>query len=79
MMSSGPYRWVRHPFYLSYTLAWLGAVAAVGDVQLLPTVAVMLAFYVGAAYGEERRLLSGPAAADYAKYRCRVGLLIPRF
>ena len=78
VVSSGPYRWVRHPFYLSYTLAWLAVVIATADVRLLVTVAIMLGFYVGAAYGEERRMLRGPTADQYRAYRRHVGLLLPR-
>ena len=79
VVSSGPYRWMRHPFYLSYTLAWFAGVVAVHDARLLVTVAIMLAFYVAAAFGEERRLLRGPAADDYRAYRRRVGVLLPRW
>ena len=79
VVSSGPYRWVRHPFYLSYTLAWIAGVVATADIWLLFTVAIMLGFYVGAAFDEERRMLRGPAAAQYRAYRRHVGLLLPRF
>lgn len=75
----GPYRWVRHPFYLSYTLAWLAGVVALGDWRLLMTPAIMGAFYVAAAYREERQLLRGPAAEDYRAYRRHAGVLLPKF
>jgi len=78
VFARGPYRWVRHPFYLSYTLAWLAGIVALSDGRLLPTLTVMLAFYVGAAYLEERQLLRGPTASDYRAYRRQVGLLLPR-
>jgi protein-S-isoprenylcysteine O-methyltransferase Ste14 len=78
VFSGGPYRWVRHPFYLSYSLAWCAGVVALWDWRMLGTVAIMLAFYVAAAWGEERQLLRGPAADEYRAYRRQVGVL-PRF
>jgi protein-S-isoprenylcysteine O-methyltransferase Ste14 len=27
----GPYRWIRHPFYMPYILAWLAGLAAIGE------------------------------------------------
>jgi protein-S-isoprenylcysteine O-methyltransferase Ste14 len=78
VFAGGPYRWVRHPFYLSYSLAWYAGVVALWDWRLLWTVAIMLAFYVAAAWGEEAQLLRGPAADEYRAYRSQVGVL-PRF
>lgn len=75
----GPYRWVRHPFYLSYMLAWTAGVVALWDWRLLLTPAVMGGFYVAAAYREERQMLRSPAAEDYKAYRRQAGVLLPRF
>lgn len=79
VFARGPYRWVRHPFYLSYTIAWLAGVVALSEPRLVPTLAIMLAFYVGAAYLEERQMLRGPTARAYRTYRRHVGVLLPRF
>ncbi len=75
----GPDRWFRHPFYLSYTLAWFAAVVAFWDWRLLVTPAIMGAFYVAAAYREERQMLRGPAAEDYRAYGRHAGVLLPKF
>jgi protein-S-isoprenylcysteine O-methyltransferase Ste14 len=77
VFSGGPYRWVRHPFYLSYSLAWSAGVVTVSDWRLLMTLAIMLGFYVAAAYREEQQMLRGPAADQYRAYRRQVGLLPP--
>lgn len=79
VFSGGPYRWIRHPFYLSYTVAWFAAVVALADRRLLLTPFVMLGFYVAAAYREERQMLRGPAAAEYRAYRRYAGVVIPHF
>ena len=79
VFTGGPYRWFRHPLYLSYTLAWIAGAVAVTSIPLLFTVAAMVAFYVGAAYREERQILRGAAGDDYRAYRRRAGVLLPKF
>jgi protein-S-isoprenylcysteine O-methyltransferase Ste14 len=79
VFSGGPYRWIRHPFYLSYSIAWFAGVVALADRRLLLTPLVMLGFYAAAAYREERQMLRGPAAAEYRAYRRQAGVLIPHF
>lgn len=75
----GPFRWVRHPFYVAYILGW-GGIA--GVVQTWPSIvagAVMIAFYASAAHLEERRLAASSLAAEHARYRARVGMFVPKF
>jgi protein-S-isoprenylcysteine O-methyltransferase Ste14 len=79
VFSRGPYRWVRHPLYLAYTLAWIAGAVALRDTQLLLSAGVMLGFYVGAAWREERQMLRGRTAEDYREYRQHTGMLLPRF
>jgi protein-S-isoprenylcysteine O-methyltransferase Ste14 len=78
VFTGGPYRWFRHPLYLSYTLAWIAGAVAAMSAPLLFTVAAMVAFYVGAAYREERQLLRGAAGNDYRAYRRQAGVLLPK-
>ena len=78
VFTGGPYRWFRHPLYLSYTLAWVAGAVAAMSVPLLFTVAAMVAFYVGAAYREERQILRSAAGDDYRAYRRQAGVLLPR-
>ena len=79
VFSGGPYRLFRHPLYLSYTMAWLAGAVATMSIPLLFTVAAMVAFYVGAAYREERQILRSAAGDDYRAYRRQAGVLLPRF
>jgi protein-S-isoprenylcysteine O-methyltransferase Ste14 len=76
----GPYRWLRHPFYLAYMLAF-GAVALAlrsrtGTIVALANVAL----FAGMALHDEAALARSPLASAYAAYRGRVGmlLLLPR-
>lgn len=68
VVTTGPYALMRHPFYVSYTLAWFaGVVGAPSAWTVLPAV-VMSCFYVVAARSEERALLTGSHADGYQRY-----------
>jgi protein-S-isoprenylcysteine O-methyltransferase Ste14 len=75
---AGPYQFIRHPFYLSYMVAFLSAAVAFPS---LPTTAVSIAgmgLFVYMAFDDERVLLRSGLAADYLTYRKRVGKFLPR-
>jgi len=73
----GPYRYIRHPFYTSYLLAWLAGVVAVRSLWLAPTAIVMLAIYWKASQTEENKFARSNLAASYAAYRARAGRFLP--
>lgn len=78
LMARGPYRVVRHPFYLSYSLGWIAGIIASGRAWLLLSLAVMGTIYYRAAVAEERKFASSRLAAAYADYQRRTGMFIPR-
>jgi protein-S-isoprenylcysteine O-methyltransferase Ste14 len=79
LVDSGPYRLVRHPFYVSYLLFWAGwAIATWSAVAVGPPL-VFLVLYMLAARMEERNFASSPLAAEHNAYKKRVGFFIPRF
>jgi len=70
VVSRGPYRYTRHPFYLGWTAALLG-IAAAGATGPGLTIAVIAGvLLVGLARSEERFLLE-ELGADYERYRRR--------
>jgi protein-S-isoprenylcysteine O-methyltransferase Ste14 len=73
----GPYAFVRHPFYLSYCLFWLGSAVAAGGLQWL-VAAVLILWYFAIAKAEEARFLNTSMAASYTRYRHRTGMIVPR-
>lgn len=77
VLRDGPYKWIRHPFYASYILGWLGA--ALGAPHPLTwTVCIGLALlYTRAAQQEENRLLQSSLGEQYADYRRTAGMFIP--
>lgn len=78
LMSRGPYRYVRHPFYASYSLGWLAGIAASAQPWLWLSLLVMGAIYYHAAVTEERKFAASELATAYRDYRRRTGMFIPR-
>lgn len=78
LVSNGPYRWIRHPFYSAYLLAWLAVpVATLQPLMLMPLLA-MGTIYVSAARIEEQKFAGSVMATDYARYRDTTGAFLPR-
>lgn len=78
VQTAGPYRFVRHPFYASYVLAFLGGWIAAGTPWLAPAVAAGAYTYFRAARGEEAALIASPVGDAYRGYARRVGMFLPR-
>ncbi len=79
LLSQGPYGLVRHPFYASYLLFWLGTALAQSTVVYWIVPAFMAGLYVDAARREERKFRNSPFAHHYAQYCKKVGMIWPRF
>ncbi|HEY9011711.1 MAG TPA: isoprenylcysteine carboxylmethyltransferase family protein, partial [Devosia sp.] len=77
-VNEGPYRFVRHPFYVSYIILWGGFAIATWSALAIVPFLVMLAVYIYAARDEERKFGLTDMADDYAGYRRRTGMFIPR-
>jgi protein-S-isoprenylcysteine O-methyltransferase Ste14 len=78
LVTAGPYRLVRHPFYLAYLLAWTAGVIATTQPLLLPSLVFMAVLYRAAATIEERKFLTSSFAGEYRAYQARTGMFIPR-
>lgn len=76
-LTQGPYRWLRHPIYLSYALAWLAAPVATHNLVLALTAVVMITCYVISAREEERLLAGGPRGDDYRAWQAKTWRLVP--
>lgn len=77
ILTGGPYRYIRHPIYLSYSLAWLAAPIAMRNIALGLSAIFMIACYVVSAREEEKILEHGPKAADYAALQARTWRMLP--
>ena len=79
IVETGPYRFVRHPFYVSYMLYWTALALAAPHPLVVAGVVVIIGSYVLLGHGEEQRLLAGPLGAEYRRYFDATGRFLPRF
>ena len=77
--TAGPYRFMRHPVYTSYILAFLGLAVAFPGLPSAFVFVANLAFYVYAAADEERTIAHSEIGQAYASYRQGAGMFFPRF
>ncbi len=78
LVDQGPYRLVRHPFYVSYSIFWFGWAVATWSVWSIPSVLILLWLYISAARMEERNFAASPLSSDYLAYKARTGFFLPR-
>lgn len=76
LVTSGPYRLVRHPIYTGLFMAVLGSAAAAATVEAFVSFAVMLAAYA-VKWRREEKLLLGEFGQEYRDYMTRTKALIP--
>jgi protein-S-isoprenylcysteine O-methyltransferase Ste14 len=75
LVTSGPYRLVRHPIYSGILLALVGTALAT-DLFLLVVVVAMGAYFIYSARVEER-LMTDSFPSTYPPYRAQSKMLIP--
>lgn len=75
LVTSGPYRFVRHPIYSGLLTAMLGT-ALVDNLLGLIVVAVLVAYFYHSGIVEERNL-AATFPETYPEYRSRTKMLIP--
>ena len=75
---SGPYAFVRNPFYLSYLLAEISTVVIWPSIWGAMLVALATAYFQWLTRFEERKFAGSPVAAEYAGYAATTGRLLPR-
>lgn len=78
VQTCGPYAVMRHPFYTSYVLAFLGGAVAAGTLWLAPAVLAGALTYWRAARDEEGAFARSPLAKAYDDYAARTGMFLPR-
>lgn len=78
IVTTGPFRFVRHPFYSSYILVWVGSTLLFNSLILWITLMYLMAFYFLSARKEERVILLSEHSSKYEKYIQNVGMFLPR-
>ncbi len=77
LVVSGPFHYVRHPFYTSYLTFWFATCFATMSSACWVGPLVLLACYVVAARREERLMGGSDLGAEYASYASRTGMFFP--
>ena len=77
LVIDGPYRWVRHPFYLAFAIAVIANTLVTANALLAITGTAAFLVIVGRTSIEEQKLVErfGP---DYLDYMRRTGRFLPR-
>jgi protein-S-isoprenylcysteine O-methyltransferase Ste14 len=75
---SGPYAYIRNPFYASYIIAGISTIVMWPSGWGVLVIAVAIAYYEWLARFEEGKFERSDVAAEYAKYKARTGRLLPR-
>ena len=75
---SGPYAYVRHPFYTSYLIFWLGCAVATSSLIMLIIFLSLAAIYTVAALGEQRDFSRSALHDEYEAYQRDTGLFWPK-
>ena len=77
LVVTGPYRWIRHPIYLSHFLLIGGAALAFGALKVFLETPVLVGMVaIGAKYEESRRLLP-LFGKTFEQYKAKTHFLLP--
>ena len=78
LFNSGPYRFVRHPFYSSYILFWLACTLATTSLIVAAVTVALILTYTAAALREQSMFLKSAFGPQYEAYRKTTGLFWPK-
>ena len=78
LVRQGPYRLVRHPFYTSYILTYIGVVLASQQWWGIPGVVLPMILYIVSSRHEEAKFAESDLADQYAHYKQQTGRFLPR-
>jgi protein-S-isoprenylcysteine O-methyltransferase Ste14 len=78
LLTHGPFRFTRNPFYATYLLGHAVPLLATRSAWALPALVVMAGIYIGAVQIEERKFLASPLAEAWRAYAAQTGRFLPR-
>ncbi|MFM7513332.1 MAG: methyltransferase family protein, partial [Cyanobium sp.] len=78
LCESGPYRFVRHPFYSSYIMAIAAFLPQSSLLFSIPILLIIVTMYAFAAIQEERLIITSIHGNAYGQLRERTGMFLPR-
>jgi len=78
LLKTGPYSYVRHPFYTSYIIQWFGWAVAVWSIWAIVPLLSMTTVYWVAARDEENKFLRTDMADEYKEFMAGTGRFFPK-
>ena len=78
LVQNGPYRLVRHPMYTAYLLLFIGAFLLSGSWLIGLSGTAVIATLMLFRIKKEEQLLLSVFGHEYARYRTRTGMFIPK-
>lgn len=79
IFSEGVYKYIRHPFYTSYLICYVGVGLCLPSPLIILLSVLLLVVYGYAAYSEEKGFLEGELRHKYIKYKESTGMFLPKF
>ncbi len=78
LLKTGPYAYVRHPFYTSYLIQWVGWAIAAWTIWAIVPVVFMTVTYWNAARDEENKFFKTDMADEYREFVANTGRFFPK-
>jgi protein-S-isoprenylcysteine O-methyltransferase Ste14 len=78
IVTTGPFAIFRHPFYVSYLIAWWASTILFNSLAMWLTAFYLTAFYVISAKKEEKTILGSEQSVQYRVYQQKTGMFFPR-
>ncbi len=78
LLKTGPYAYVRHPFYTSYLIQWIGWAIATWVIWAIVPVVFMTVTYWNAARDEEDKFSKTDMADEYREFMANTGRFFPK-
>jgi protein-S-isoprenylcysteine O-methyltransferase Ste14 len=75
--AEGPFRLVRHPFYVSYVLAFVAVALAFPSPIVGAACLLNIGLFVYMAFDDEKTLMASALGVEYETYRMRIGMFVP--
>jgi len=76
--TSGPYAYIRNPFYASYLLVEISMIVMAPSLWGAAAIVAATAYFQWLARFEEGKFARSPVAAEYHSYTLRTGRLLPK-
>ncbi len=77
LVVGGPYRWIRHPFYISFLLL-VGAVSLLASNALLAVIGIVVFALLAIRTPIEEQNLEERFGEEYRQYKLRTGRFLPK-